>query len=150
MADAPAYTPVSYTDDTHHVYFGHPVDTFGTDLESDLLDSIDRFCAEAYGEYEIVNPADAPHLTNYEHWKEEYGDGMAYYTEEVLPHMDAAVFLPFDDGAYGAGMAAEIAYLISDLGTEPMFVPVYEIDRDGTIDELLTPLTPEETGERLG
>lgn len=149
MSDTPDYTPLSYPDDTTHVYFAHPISDFDTDLAADLLDTIDDFCADRYDDHTIVNPADDPHPENYQHWKSEHGDGMAYYTEEVLPHMDAGVFLPFPDGTYGAGTATEIACLISDLGTADMFKPVYEIGRDGTIEPLVTPLPPAETGERL-
>jgi nucleoside 2-deoxyribosyltransferase len=68
---------------------------------------------------------------------------MDYYFQEVLPDVDVGVFLPFEDGVYGAGTAAEIGFLLYQEK------PVYEIDRDGEISELLDVLSIDETKERV-
>lgn len=124
------------------LYFGHPLSTFDSELEEELMAKID----EEFPEYAIENPNQPRHKQNYEEWAED-GSGMDYYFEEVLPAMDAGVFLPFEDGSYGAGTAGEAEFL-ADRDR-----PVYEIDYTGVIRELdideMDVLSVEETRNRL-
>lgn len=125
-----------------NLYFGHPLSVFDTDIESELIDTIES----TFPEYTIENPNQPHHKENYEKWEEE-GTGMDYYFEEVLPAMDAGVFLPFEDGTYGAGTAAEARFLADRER------PVYEIDYSGEITDLsideMDVLSVEATRERL-
>lgn len=124
------------------LYFGHPLSTFDTELEDELIDSIE----EAFPGYTVENPNQPQHIQNYEEWAED-GSGMEYYFEEVLPEMDAGVFLPFEDGSYGAGTAAEAEFLAE------RDRPVYEIGYNGVIRKLdideMDVLSVEETRDRL-
>lgn len=124
------------------LYFGHPLSTFDTELEDELIDSIE----ESFPGYTVENPNQPQHIQNYEEWAED-GSGMEYYFEEVLPEMDAGVFLPFEDGTYGAGTAAEAEFLAEHDR------PVYEIGYNGVIRELdideMDVLSVGETRDRL-
>ncbi|MDO8522751.1 MAG: hypothetical protein Q7S12_00480 [bacterium] len=43
----------------------------------------------------------------------QYGNGMKYYFEEVLPACHGGIFLPFKDGYWGAGVFGEAKFLFS-------------------------------------
>lgn len=91
------------------LYFGHPVNTYGTELEKKLLATIQHkffFC-------NIVNPSDKHHCEEYERWTREKGNGMNYFLNEVLPSCDSGVFLAFRDGKWGAGVWKEMQVLVS-------------------------------------
>ncbi len=109
------------------------------ELEEELLAVI----ADEFPDYRIENPTD--HVENYYDWRDNRDGvtGMDYYFEEVLPGVDAGVFLPFEDDRYGAGTAAEIGFLLYQE------TDVYEISHEGEIEPLLDVLTVEETMERL-
>ncbi len=72
---------------------------------------------------------------------------MLYFFEEVLPMMDEGVFLPFDDGMFGAGVYKEAKFL-EDAGKR-----IWEIDVEGGLSELVLDesrkLSVEETRERV-
>ena len=92
------------------MYFGHPVNTYNTDLEKELLEAIQSFFSDGVAPVEIENPNQPHHSKNYLKWKETHGDGMRYFFEEVLPSCDVGVFLPFRDGAFGAGVFGEMKW----------------------------------------
>jgi hypothetical protein len=89
------------------IYFGHPVNTYNTPLEKELIAII----AEAFPEYTVENPNQEHHQRGYQDWKARCGNGMRYYFEEVLPKMAAGAFLPFEDGFWGAGVYGEAEFL---------------------------------------
>lgn len=125
------------------IYFGHPINAYGTELEKQLLEKI----AAAFPEFEIENPGEKRHKEEYLHWKRESGSGMDYFFKKVLPGCDAGVFLPFRDGAWGAGVFGE-AEILASRGC-----PIYQITSDGIItrvnlDEIRV-LTIEETIIRI-
>lgn len=140
---------------SNKVYFGHPVSLFGTEKEEELIGEIEEKFDELEEDYKIVNPANEKHQQNYEEWMEKEDEtGMDYYFEEVLPEVDAGVFLPFEDGKYGAGCVGKAE---GDTG-EAEFIasqgnPIYKIDYEGNISEMnldeVEALTVEETNERL-
>jgi len=105
------------------LYFGHPVNTYNTDLESQLLQRI----SESFPDWEIENPNQKCHQEGYAHWKETTGNGMDYFTKQVLPSCQGGVFLPFRDGAWGAGVYKE-AKFYADQGYS-----IWTIAHDGTM-----------------
>jgi hypothetical protein len=45
--------------------------------------------------------------------KKRTGNAMNYFFNQVLPHCSAGIFLPFQDGKWGAGVAGEANYLMN-------------------------------------
>lgn len=106
------------------LYFAHPIDIYGTALESDLIDKIEN----SFPEYSVENPAKKHHGDNYMFWRNNTGNGMAYFTELLkCGKIAGEVFLPFEDGKIGAGVAKEIKR-VQGLGKK-----IWEIDRGGII-----------------
>ena len=125
------------------IYFGHPINTYDTELESRLLQII----AGKFPEWEIENPNQEHHQLGYKAWREEIGNGMSYFFEKVLPECQAGIFLPFRDGKWGAGIYGEAQFL-EDAGFS-----VYEITHGGIIElvklKRVGSLTIEETRLRI-
>lgn len=128
------------------LYFGHPVNTYGTPLEDEIL----RLISARFPEWETVNPNLPEHQAGYLAAKKSpSGDGMFYFTETVVPRCQAGVILPFRDGRWGAGLYREACVLWG------LSLPVYVIGMRGDIHGPVTaryvtqPLTVEETRQRL-
>ena len=85
------------------LYFGHPINVYGTELEKFLLDRISFY----FDGWEIENPNQPHHHEAYQRWTKEHGNGMEYFFKEVLPKCASGVFLPFRDGALGKGVFGE-------------------------------------------
>ncbi|MEK9152935.1 MAG: hypothetical protein AAB692_06230 [Patescibacteria group bacterium] len=94
---------------TKRLYFGHPVNVYGTELEKKLLVEIARI----FPEWEVVNPGDPVHEPRYQQLRAQ-GRGMSYYFDEVLPLCDGGVFLAFSDGAWGRGVFSEAEFLVAN------------------------------------
>lgn len=125
------------------LYFGHPVNTYDTKLEYQLLQQI----SEAFPDWKIENPNQKCHHEGYQHWKETTGNGMNYFTNKVLPSCHGGVFLPFRDGAWGAGVFEEAKFYAEQK------CAIWKIDIDGAIANLnlltIQPLTVKETISRI-
>ena len=126
------------------IYFGHPVNFYDTPKECDLIDAILKVWPNSF----IENPNQVRHQVGYKEYKERTGNGMAYFSQEVLPKMDRGVFLPFEDGMFGAGVFKE-AMKLAELGK-----PIHQIKLDGKISkmyisELHRMLSVEETRKRV-
>jgi hypothetical protein len=120
------------------IYFGHPVNVYGTDLEKFLLDTL----RVAFPGREIEDPSQKHHSEGYKR------AGMDYFLKEVLPNCDGGVFLPFRDGKWGAGIFKEAKFL-----AERGF-PIWQITPDGVMRMLpnlsqIKVLTVEETRSRI-
>ncbi|MFH0891477.1 MAG: hypothetical protein V1867_01720 [Candidatus Falkowbacteria bacterium] len=89
------------------LYFGHPVNVYGTDLEIKLLEKI----AAHFPGWNIENPNQKNHQEGYELWKKTRGNGMDYFFQEVLSGCEGGIFLPFRDGKWGAGVFGEARYI---------------------------------------
>lgn len=124
------------------LYFGHPVNTYGTDLERYLIGVIGKL----FPGWDIENPNQPKHQEGYMRRKET-GNGMAYFFEEVLPFCGGGIFLPFRDGAWGAGVYGEGAFCVD------RSLPVWGIDAAAHVwcvdMKLVWPLTKEETMRRV-
>jgi len=125
------------------LYFGHPINVYGTDLQRALLARI----AERFPDWEIENPDQPHHDEGYRRRKEATGRPMDYYTQEVLPGCGGGVFLTFRDGMFGAGVFAEAVAIHGQGG------PVWEIDAEGRVSALLLDgrraLSVDETRSRI-
>ncbi len=108
------------------IYFGHPVNQYGTPEEGHLIELI----KERFPEFAVENPNQPHHDEAYKRWKIETGKGMDYFFKEVLPHIAAGIFLPFEDGKFGAGVYKEAEFL-NGRGK-----PIYEINLEGKIKEM--------------
>ena len=89
------------------LYFGHPINTYGTELERELLAKI----AERFPGTCIVNPAEPEHQEGVKRWQEKQGWSMGYFLKELVPTCDLGVFLRFRDGKIGAGVYGEVTSL---------------------------------------
>ena len=108
------------------IYFGHPVNFYNTEIEANLIE-----CIKAkFPEFNIENPNQKIHQQGYQKWKRIKGNGMIYYFKEVLPCMDAGVFLPFEDKMLGADVFKEATFL------DQLKKPIYEI----SLEEIIIPL----------
>lgn len=105
------------------IYFGHPINTYDTELESRLLQRI----SEVFPGWFIENPNEEYHQDGYQFWKRLCGNGMNYYYKEVLPSCSAGIFLPFRDGKWGAGVFGEAKFLYNR-GCD-----IFQIDSEGKV-----------------
>jgi hypothetical protein len=105
------------------IYFGHPMNTYGTPLETRLLAAI----RSAFPVLDVENPNQPRHQEGCRRWEAEVGNPMGYFYEEVLPSCHAGIFLPFRDGKWGHGIFGEAVVL-----TEQE-CPIWEIASDGVI-----------------
>ncbi|MCK9351277.1 MAG: hypothetical protein WCT49_04445 [Candidatus Paceibacterota bacterium] len=85
------------------LYFAHPINTYGTELEKELLVKI----TDAFPDWEIENPNQEKYRLGYEAWVKEHGRGMEYFYRQVLPGCAGCIVLPFRDGMWGAGVFGE-------------------------------------------
>lgn len=132
------------------LYFGHPINVYGTPLQASLLQAI----ASTFKGWEIVNPDGPEHSAAYQEYAKTRVDddgkptGMGYFFEVILPTCQGGVFLPFRDGMFGKGVFGEAHWL------EERSFPIWNITHLGVIspirylDRLLC-LTREETRERI-
>jgi hypothetical protein len=95
------------------LYFAHPVNTYNTRLEQDMICLI----TASFPDFIIENPNQSHHQIGYAEWKERLkntlSQGMNYFFDVVLPNCDAGtIALPFLDGKFGAGVAGEIIYAV--------------------------------------
>lgn len=126
------------------LYFGHPVNTYNTALERQLLLAINK----AFPNCIIENPNTKKHQQKYGCRKKKTGNGMHYFTEEVLPLCAGGIFLAFRDRMFSAGVMAEARFFI-ERGN-----PTWEILSNGNISPLKPPyenrvLSVEETRIRI-
>lgn len=91
------------------IYFGHPVNTYNSTLENDLI----KVIRQSFPEWKIENPNQPNHQEGYVRWKKSMGNGMLYFFREVLPKMEGGIFLPFVDGRFGAGVFGEAEFLFN-------------------------------------
>jgi len=105
------------------IYFGHPMNTYGTPLERALLTVIDH----AFPDWEIENPNQEHHQDGCRRWEVSTGNPMEYFFYEVLPHCHAGIFLPFRDGRWGAGVFGEAKVLLGQLR------PIWKINPEGVM-----------------
>ncbi len=127
------------------MYFGHPINLYGTSLQAKLLITLQ----DAFQDWEIVNPDHPDHQKGYAEFAKAHpnGSGMGYFFEKILPDCQAGTFLAFGDGKFGKGVYGEAEWL------QQRDRPIWEITPRFTITTLrLDPercLTVEATRERI-
>lgn len=82
------------------IYFAHPITDYGTPIEAAAITLIHARFPNA----EIINPNTPEHECGYQR------AGMSYFLDEVLPSCDACVWMAFENGMIGAGVAAEVQH----------------------------------------
>ncbi len=120
------------------VYFGHPISTYGTQLESDLILQIQHFFCGA----EVINPASGDYCKG---WADH---GMAFFDGQMLPLLDCGVFLPFQDGKWGSGVAYEVRKCLAQSKPCWKILPTREISSLSALDDTEC-LNTEETRARI-
>lgn len=130
-------------DNFKRIYFGHPVASFNTKEERHLI----RRIREAFPDYDLENPNQPHHRERCEIYRAKTGKVLDYFFTEVLPHMDAGIFVPFSDGKWGIGVFKE-AQFMANAGKQ-----IYEISLEGIITNMVLDetkvLSLEETKARL-
>ncbi|MDD5251681.1 MAG: hypothetical protein PHT12_03535 [Patescibacteria group bacterium] len=125
------------------IYFGHPINTYDTELERSLVEAIEA----AFPDWEVLNPNQPEHQEACQRYRRETGNGMTYFLQEMLPPCSAGVFLPFRDGKFGAGVCAEADFLAS------RGCPIFEVSAEGRVTPLVLDsaraLSVEETRARI-
>ncbi|MDA2935967.1 hypothetical protein MYX06_02010 [Patescibacteria group bacterium AH-259-L05] len=125
------------------LYFGHPINTYNTDLEKKLLQIISK----KFHGWVIENPSQKCHQQGCQRYRETTGRPMDYFTKEVIPKCSGGVFLAFRDGAWGAGIFKEAKTLTK------FDCPIWEINIDGMLSQPILDkvnvLTIEQTRARI-
>jgi len=132
------------------LYFGHPINVYGSPLQAELL----RAISATFRTWEIVNPDGPEHEAAYKEYAKTRVDGdgkptgMGYFFEKILPTCEGGVFLPFRDGMFGKGVFGEASWL-----QERKF-PIWQVTHLGVISPILRLdeklcLTREATRERI-
>lgn len=115
--------------DKQKLYLGRPINLFNTREDGDLLKAV----AEFFSDCQIEDPSQKKHGEGYAKYKslkgQEYNgrivnSGMDYYFQEVLPDVDAGIFVLFRDGMFGKGVFGEAEFL------EQSGKSIYEVDFD--------------------
>ena len=112
------------------VYFGHSQNTFGSNLEKRLLNSIKRKLDSMLGnhvEYEIINPSDQYYQERKTEWKKNTGNDISYFSSIILPKCNGGIFLPFGDGMWNCYLYDEAIHLYTAMKF------VWTIDKKGVI-----------------
>jgi hypothetical protein len=86
------------------LYFAHPINTYGTDLEEALLQRI----AQKFNGCRIVNPSAPEHQAKYLAYMAKGAKEMDYFIELAMG-CDECVLLAFRDRMIGAGVYKEAA-----------------------------------------
>lgn len=84
------------------IYFAHPINTYGDQIEKYAIDAIHRL----YPNCTILNPNTIENQICYQKY------GMDFFKELVLM-CDRVIVLPFSDGSIGAGISKEVQWAIN-------------------------------------
>lgn len=87
------------------LYFAHPINTYGTPLECELISLIESI----WPDYEIINPGDQIHKDKVSELraKDPTVNVMPYF-EELVRFCSDIIVLPFGDGMWGSGIWREV------------------------------------------
>jgi len=125
------------------VYFAHPINSYGTKLEPELIKKIELY----FKICDVENPNQKKHHDECKRRKDAGLNVMEYFFKEVIPGCAACVCLPFRDGLFGAGIYGE-AEIFHQQGKR-----IFSISPDGEIKEIkfkdMIGLSIEKTRERI-
>lgn len=95
------------------LYFAHPINTYGTPLEQNML----KIIRDRFPDHEIVNPSDRVHVDAVEaiRAKDPKANVMPYFIA-LVDSCATVVALPFGDGMLGAGVWAEVNQVYRNAG----------------------------------
>jgi hypothetical protein len=133
------------------LYFAHPINTYNTDLEHELIQKIhEHFDRDII----IVNPSDLVHQVMVMDIKSFYDDAelaskkVMQYFLCIVASCQGGIGLPFQDGVFGAGVYKELERIAQNHHT------IWSITHRGDIEIIsnlsaLTPLSVDETRARI-
>lgn len=140
------------------VYFAHPVTSYGTQAEADVIEAIVKWIGH---DTVVVNPNTEEHQRNYRNRVAEqlatnfHSANPFSYFSELARTCNFCVFLPFDDRCIGSGVMAEIQTFFDRFAIESRvyeWLPVDNIFRMRDQSYFATPgrvLNLEETRVRI-
>lgn len=105
------------------MHFGHPMCTYGTDVEDMLVKIIEKH----FPQYELDNCNQLHHQEAAQELGKKTGNLMEYFFRKFIPAMSLGIFLPYQDGMFGAGVYDEAAQMHNE------GKPIYQIDYEGRI-----------------
>ena len=112
--------------DMPKAHFGHPMNTYGTDIERKLIDIIENH----FPDYNLDNCNQPYHQEAAKKLREETGRPMEYFFKKFIPYMSLGIFLPYKDGMFGAGVYDEAVQMDQE------GKPIFQIDYKGIITEM--------------
>lgn len=95
------------------IYFAHPVNVYGTEIEKQGLELLEV----VFPGQEIENPNQPHHQKGYAEWSKRQKEkdthkGMNYFFEEVLPSCAGCAAMPFLDMRFGLGVVGEAKWFL--------------------------------------
>ncbi len=105
------------------LYVGRPINLYLFEKDKIKDKEFIKFVRKEFPNYDIEDPNQKKHSKGYLKYKSKIGEeylgrqitsGMDYYFFEVLPFVDAGLFLPFRDGMFGKGVFTEALNLHSN------------------------------------
>lgn len=116
-------------------YFARPISHFGTPEDERLKSDL-----RSMG-FELVDPNDPRHQTAYENLKASGDPDPMRYFRDLTSSADILIFVPFRNGAIGAGVANEIERALEDgkfVMEARMNSSLGEFDRQELLQRVLT------------
>ncbi len=106
------------------LYFAHPINTYGTELEKTLLERIQQ----TFPRTRILNPNDPQYSEGWGRYQRQYGNPMMYFAVEIMPVCTGGtIALPYRDGRWSPGVFFEM------METYTVDRPVWTITHEGRI-----------------
>lgn len=130
------------------VYFAHPINTYGSDTESECLSLI----SNAFPNNAILNPSDAHIVDAFDDYKETHPHTYMEFFAKLVNRCTIIVFLPFRDGMIGAGVWYEIQEHVKQWGdyqiwcVDPFNETIYQVSESVVTSRKLS---VEETRKRI-
>lgn len=89
------------------IYFAHPVNTYGTDIEKKCISLIEN----KFRNCTIINPGEEYYQTSFKTYKEKNPRDYMNFFKELVETCSYIVYLPFIDMKIGAGVWFEVQQL---------------------------------------
>ena len=102
------------------IYFAHPINTYGTPIESECLSLIQ----ERFPSCRIINPGEKDLQKDFTLYRQDNPNDYMRYFKQLVNDCNYIVYLPFRDEMIGAGIWYEIQHLAT------MNDNIYQINLD--------------------
>ena len=100
------------------IYFAHPINTYGSEIESKAIQSIENKFINST----IINPGEQKYQDEFIGYRENNPQDYMKYFKDLVNECSVIVYLPFTDGMIGAGIRYEVYQL------NKKFDSIYEIN----------------------